>query len=229
MSAELRTLRDGLLAKRDQDLVTKLFQDADQRRLVFDPLRGFTSFATRFETRRQGSDAPWTRAPFDIGRRRVHVAGLSSACFAYDRDDQGRLVVGLHQVLEVLDTSREADLVIGAWHHPLGHVADFDAQAVTPHLRSHCHLVLTGHVHGQDGVFEHRTDDQWLLVTGGAAFASMTNPNRYHIIEWDFAQRQVRIRTRYWTGVRWDQDNNAFGGRASNGVASLPMPIKGAA
>ncbi len=229
VSAGLRTLRAGLLEKRDQELLTELFEDADQRRLVFRPLGGFTSFAAKFEARRQGSDAPWTRAPFEIGGRRVHVAGLSTACFAYDRDDQGKLVIGLHQVLEVLDTSREADLVVGAFHHPLSHVADFDARVVTPHLRSHCHLVLTGHVHGQDGVLEHRPEEQWVLVTGGTAFAGTTNPNRYHIIEWDFGQQQVRIRTRYWTGVRWDQDNNAFGGRGSNGVTSIPMPIKGAA
>lgn len=224
----IRDLRTKILKVKDgqQDLLRDAYMRPRQRALLFAPLERFIEFARRVEPRRSTSDAPWTRAHIRVRDHTIAIAGLSTACFSHDDEDPRRLMVGLHQVLEILPDA-QADLTIGVFHHPLSFLAEFDEREVATLLRSRCALLLQGHRHEQDAVLEHRPDIDVITLAAGAGFSAIDYPNRYHVIEWDFDTRTVRIRSRHWDRARWSTDHNAFGGKAAKtGFAELPMPSR---
>jgi 3',5'-cyclic AMP phosphodiesterase CpdA/7-cyano-7-deazaguanine synthase in queuosine biosynthesis len=224
VAATHRAIRKQVLDAEDQELLTAYLTDPDQRRSLLRPLGGFVEFARRLEDRRRLSDAPWTRADIVIRGRRVRVGGLSSACFAYDRLDKGNLVIGTHQLLDVLGGIGDAELVVAAVHHPLGQLADFDEGQVKTYVRHHADLVLAGHVHTGDVELVSRLGNECLWLTAGAAFSGFGAGNSYAVVEWDFSARAVRVRTRRWTGATWR--GGPTGADGFGATVELPMPSR---
>ena len=207
-----RLLRDDVLGVGTQDRVGAMFNTEDERRQIHAPLAEFVSFMRSFSTSLTGEDSVWRSQIIKVGGRTVHVAGLCTSFFAYDKNDQGKLVVGMYQLAKTLDPDIRADLTIALLHHPTMDLAEFDRAPVAKYLRTHSQLTLHGHVHDPDVVNEVRADSNHYTIAGGAADAGLEFANAYHFIEWDFADHALRVWPRRWTGTTWDADRNAFGG-----------------
>jgi 3',5'-cyclic AMP phosphodiesterase CpdA len=77
----------------------------------------------------------------------VRVVGLNTTLLAAGDDDQGKLRVGMRQIVLAFADLSEGELVLALGHHPLGGGWLFDQPTIEPWLKKHAHALLTGHVH----------------------------------------------------------------------------------
>lgn len=142
----------------------------------------------------------------DFGPEKSHLVGirsvngirfvvLNSAWCSKDDKDKDKLWLGqphlvymeAHQQLAVLDNTSTAPFTVALMHHPFDwlHPDDHNASQGRPntkdYLAARCHMLLTGHTHG-----EVREPDQVASgcrhFTGGASYAGGNYENSFRLI-----------------------------------------------
>lgn len=132
-----------------------------------------------------------------VGERSVNGSRfvvLNSAWFCKDDYDKGKLWMGYphmtfmegHDQL-VLNPSPDDRITVALVHHPQEWYQDAEIHAyasrpnVMDHLANRCHLILTGHTHGEVRQPD-RIADRALHFTGGSAYAGASHFNSFRII-----------------------------------------------
>jgi hypothetical protein len=144
--------------------------------------------------------------PFKLGEKESYIVGqrsyrelsfisYNSAWFCTGGDDKSKLWLGLPLIkfmeskeqLPHPDKLREWPITIALLHHPREwfHEAELEAYKNRPstfdYLCRRCHLLLTGHTHGEVRRAEQFAECTWHL-SGGAAYAGASHFNSFRII-----------------------------------------------
>lgn len=159
------------------------------------PFLGFTTFCSNADIPRLtlGTASSWL-----VGQRTINdirFAVLNSAWFCKDDSDEGKLWLGLpHLVymesqgqLPLLSTSQNVPVTVGIVHHPPTwlHPEERHAwgtrQNSVDYLARRCHILLSGHTHGE--IRHPDTIAQGTLhFTGGATYAERAYSNSFRLI-----------------------------------------------
>src|SRR6266571_6134905 len=133
-----------------------------------------------------------------VGERKINgfrFAAFNSAWFSKDDADKGKLWLGLPHLkymeannqLHFLGSDEDASMTITLVHHPAEwlHTDEQHASASRPntldYLAHRCHLLLTGHTHGEVRGAD-RIADGALHFTGGSAYAGASHFNSFRLI-----------------------------------------------
>ena len=159
------------------------------------PFEGYTGFAQKFGV---GELHLGDSASFLIGQRTlegISFCSLNSAWFCRGNTDKEQLWIGrpILDVLEahgqVLHTQRLATAppTIFLLHHPKDWYHDSEVHArgrtnTFDVVASRCHLMLTGHTHGESRRPD-RNGGAAYIMTGGAAYADATYTNSFSLIQ----------------------------------------------
>ncbi|MDX2111678.1 MAG: metallophosphoesterase [Verrucomicrobiota bacterium] len=133
-----------------------------------------------------------------VGERTVngiHFLALNSAWFCKDDDDKGKLWIGYPHMkfMEadkqmILHPSPDDRITVALIHHPQEwlHEDEIHARSSRPnvvdYLANRCHLILTGHTHGEVRGAD-RIADQALHFTGGSAYAGASHFNSFRLLQ----------------------------------------------
>jgi hypothetical protein len=166
-----------------------------------------------------------------IGSQQTHLVGqrthkgirfvtVNSAWFSKDKHDKDKLWIGLPQ-LRYLDGTQELPVVsqsqlvprtVCLLHHPPDwlHEEEKHAYERRPNaidfLAHRCHLLLTGHTHGEVRRADRIAESAWHL-TGGATFAGASHFNSFRLIrieDHQFVYRSFEYDPRT-AGVLWKE------------------------
>lgn len=162
----------------------------------------------------------------------IAVLGLNSAWLSYgdtdDKSDQGRLVLGAHQVRKAISKTREAyaDLLIALIHHPLEWLAEenHDSKHAKLLLRRHCLFVLQGHKHSPEACLEETLQGKTFRISARATYKDRYfRFNGYHFVKLDLDERKVTIYFRRYIEEQelWLQDLEATG--RPDGIKSFTL------
>lgn len=140
-----------------------------------------------------------TYASYLVGERgldELRFVVLNSAWFAKGDDDEGKLWVGLphlryleaHGQLPLLEFDGKGPVTMALMHHPPDwlrteerHVSGTRPNTVD-YLARRCHVLLTGHTHGEVR-FADRIAEGALHFTGGAAYARISHFNSFRLFQ----------------------------------------------
>ncbi|HZQ23313.1 MAG TPA: metallophosphoesterase [Terriglobales bacterium] len=159
------------------------------------PFEGYTGFAKKFgigELQVGGSTSSL------IGHRNVEgisFCSLNSAWFCRDNTDKEQLWIG-RPILDVLETHGQvlhtqklatAPPTIFLLHHPKDWYHDSEVHArgrtnTFDVVAGRCHLMLTGHTHGESRRPD-RNGGAAYIMTGGATYADATYTNSFSLIQ----------------------------------------------
>ena len=133
-----------------------------------------------------------------VGERTVNAfrfVALNSAWFCKDDHDKGKLWMGYPHMTFMEahgqmppHPSPEDRITVALVHHPHEWFNDAEIHAYSPrpnvmdHLASRCHLILTGHTHGEIRAPD-RVADRALHFTGGSAYAGASHFNSFRLIQ----------------------------------------------
>jgi len=145
--------------------------------------------------------------PYKIGDRESYLFGsrtsgklniicINSAWFSKDDEDKGKLWLGLPLIkhLEVNNqlphhnTRKELPVTIALLHHPREWLHDHEIHAYSnrkntfDYLAERCHIILSGHTHGEVRKANQIAEHAWHLF-GGAAFAGASHFNSFRLIQ----------------------------------------------
>lgn len=202
---ELRTVDAALIS----DRLHEILQDADGASVLLAPLSAYNDFALAFDCDIRGDRLVWGPKTLPLGRREVHIHGITSSWISDHRDSDkregDRIVAGLFQVASVASTAGAISVTL--CHHPLHWLRD--GEILRPWL-ARAHVVLTGHEHAA-GV-ELSGDGRSVAIASGAV-----NPSRaedgwipaYNVIELrevDADTLSVTVHAR-----AWQRDRAEFG------------------
>ena len=145
--------------------------------------------------------------PYKIGDRESYLFGsrtsgklnivcINSAWFSKDDEDKGKLWLGLPLIkhLEVNNqlphhnTRKELPVTIALLHHPREWLHSHEICAYSnrkntfDYLAERCHIILSGHTHGEVRKADQIAEHAWHL-SGGAAFAGASHFNSFRLIQ----------------------------------------------
>ncbi|MCG8600691.1 MAG: NACHT domain-containing protein, partial [Verrucomicrobiales bacterium] len=143
----------------------------------------------------------------------IHFAVLNSAWFCKG-DDKGELWIGYPHItlMEasdqlVLHPSEEERMTVALIHHPQewlneAEIHSYDSRPnVVDYLANRCHLLLSGHTHGEVRGAD-RIGDRALHFTGGSAYSGASHFNSF---------RLVQVRTDSFTDRAFEFDPRSVG------------------
>jgi predicted MPP superfamily phosphohydrolase len=168
------------------------------------PFESYTSFCSELNI-----------PPLYIGSEPSHLVGqrkiaglrfvvLNSAWFSRGDEDRGKLWIGLPQ-LEVMENSSQLvktdnydtdAITVAVIHHPNSWLSDAEQNSYADRLNTyrylsqHCHIILSGHVHGAVEN-PHRIHGYATLFTGGATYAGNSYRNNFSLLQIDVDKRTV--------------------------------------
>jgi predicted MPP superfamily phosphohydrolase len=146
----------------------------------------------------------------------LRIIGLNTALLAAGDDDQGRLALGREQLARTLTEPaiEPGELVIALSHHPLQAGWLADESVVTPWLRNHVHVHLSGHVH--DAASEDArsgTGGRVIRVAAGAAHGEAQpaggSPRHGYNISSVFVGEHGNLCLRVWPRL-WSDSHTDF-------------------
>lgn len=167
-----------------------------------------------------------------IGGVSVGIVSLNSAWRSSQYgDDDGRLVIGEHTVMEAAAKISDCDIRVCLCHHPFEMLVKFDTKPVRQMVAKHFHILLNGHVHDSDAV-----STRQLLGTLFVSTAGCLKPNEpfssYTIIQLDLETESITCHFRKWYGERrqFDQETAkaANGQMTFNGIRTVSASVSSA-
>lgn len=144
--------------------------------------------------------------PYKIGDKDSYLFGvrtlgacnyicINSAWFSKDDDDKGKLWIGLPLIKHLEANNQipspkkqnEWPISIALIHHPREWLHDEEIRTLTnrkntfDYMSERCHLILSGHTHGEVRKADQFAEGAWHL-SGGAAFAGASHFNSFRLI-----------------------------------------------
>jgi hypothetical protein len=124
------------------------------------------------------------------------VASCWRATGAGDDADRGHLLIGERQLATVKDKTRDADLRLIGWHHPIDWLADFDMRDAQTILGNSFQMLFTGHVHVANPSAFFNTRGSLISSAAGALYQHRDYLNSYSIVDIDFEKQLVEVNLR---------------------------------
>ncbi|OEU66083.1 MAG: hypothetical protein BBJ57_04430 [Desulfobacterales bacterium PC51MH44] len=126
----------------------------------------------------------------------LNVICINSAWFSKDKEDKGKLWLGLPLIKHLEEnghlphpnTSKDRPVTIALLHHPREWLHDYEIHAYSnrkntfDYLAERCHIILSGHTHGEVRKADQIAEHAWHLF-GGAAFAGASHFNSFRLIQ----------------------------------------------
>jgi hypothetical protein len=187
--------------------------------------RYWLAFANAY--RDEPLDLPWWSRIIELGGRRIHVSGLDSAWMSVDGQDHGKLLLGLYQLNDTVQSAEAeaGDLNIALVHHPWSFLAEFDVGEAEAIVQKHCQLVLRGHLHKQRSAYVQNTETGCLELAAGSAYVDSQWANAFQWIEIDPEKGHTRIQFHHWHEHAWRLDLSVPG--THEGWAEFPLQAGG--
>ena len=172
----------ALLKSDEYNEISDFFADDEHMKKVFGKLGNFAQFVDDFFLDRDTRIDPgkyYSVRIVERGEYKISVIGLNSVWLSFQDNEQGRLLVGEHQVCDALEEMRtkcpDARLRIALLHHPLYWLAEKDIHKIQQHLPRECDLVLRGHLHYPSLTIQSNPDSHLLEFAAGASLKA-----KYH-------------------------------------------------
>lgn len=107
----------------------------------------------------------------DVNGFSVGIACINSAWLSSSDQDKNNLAISRAQIDEAHQLIVHADLRIALWHHPLHWLQENDASRIKEQILQKFSMLLTGHLHDQDGISVASPDGQTQMYTCPAFYA----------------------------------------------------------
>ncbi len=176
-----------------QDEVIECVQDAEDITMIMEKFRDYYKFAANLNAKFYPSKNTYFFAEtvflqLDGDPVAINLVGLNSALFAgYDGDDKQKLFLGLPQISGAIDKlNAQASLSIALFHHPFACFHSDDA-VCRNQLMHKVDLILTGHLHEPENIFERRAGGEALIIGAGASFETRESENSFNVVKIDLA------------------------------------------
>ncbi|MCP4702788.1 MAG: metallophosphoesterase [Gammaproteobacteria bacterium] len=183
----------------NQDDITIALEDKNHFRKLMHKFADFNRFAEQVTGKCRFSEEDYYFVePLHLSKegQTVHIEllGLNSALFAgYDGDDQQKLALGLTQVDSALQRmDKQTALCIGFFHHPFECFLQHD-KVCRNRLINKLDLLLTGHLHKPDNVYNHDPAGRCLSISAGAGFETRESHNSFNIVDIDLHTGQGQV------------------------------------
>lgn len=187
-----RFAKKSALGLQDAADVNDIMRDVDSLRVFTVRQRDFFQFTSAVlgPSRAWTEETPWKVEKSTVRGLKVAVLGLNSAWTAEGGDeDQGRLILGEHQVNKALDEadSFSPDLKIALVHHPLDWLRGFDQERVKARLlgAGGVHFLLRGHLHMGRIPRQANPDAQCIELAAGACWQDSTYSHGVTVVRLD--------------------------------------------
>lgn len=221
VSASHKTLRIEICKETFPDgRISQMLDSPAEASLYLNQFSAYRDFHAEITQRPVGLLAHWSET-FTKGAISVRLAGLNSALFAQDEDDESHLFLGAQQVYEV--TRERGDVNISLMHHPPDHLRNSDSAAKTD-LLTWSDIVLHGHVH-VDGGFTHTQPTNQVHVLGvGATYQGSQYDQSFQVLT--VSKSACEITSYKWRHVErdWIRDRNRFAS-SPDGTHQLPLGV----
>lgn len=214
-----------LLEERDQQLITEVFEDDEDRDVLLRRHQAYLEFHARWLGNQQPAKWPWWQRQIQIRGVRLHVAGLDSAWMACG-EDRGKLLLGRYQLNQCLhaDDTEDVDWRLALMHHPWEFLAEIDFHDARQSIHQHRDLLLRGHLHATqiERIVPPAVGRSCMELGAGALYENSQYPNAYQWIELvTEPERQVRVLPRIWSRGEWVADLRYPG--LADGVATYDL------
>lgn len=134
----------------------------------------------------------------------LNIVVLNSAWFCRDREDRGKLWLGLPQLQLMVSNGQlfpkgdfdTAPLTLAVVHHPKEWFSDEDQHtydnrpAAYRYLAEHSHLIFSGHVHAAPEA-PNRINGKAFVIQGGASYSGGNYRNNFSLVKIDNVNRSV--------------------------------------
>lgn len=171
---------------------------------------------------------------------KLNIICINSAWFSKDDEDKGKLWLGLPLIKHLEannqfphpNSQNEWPITIVLLHHPREWLHDQEIHTCSSrkntfdYLAERCHLILSGHTHGEVRKADQVSENAWHLF-GGAAFAGASHFNSFRLIQVEgnkFVYRSFEFDPRS-TDNCWIQKGGArelfFGARADDSLSEI--------
>lgn len=149
----------------------------------------------------------------NIGNKQVAILCLNTAWLCTG-DEKDRPCLGERQIVEALNYSKESDLIISLFHHPIGKLKDIDdTHRCENLLTKEISLLLQGHLHRPDARSVLSSSGACVQISAGAIFEKRNSPLSYNFgyLDLDTGKGFVFFRTYFPTRNEWAKDIEATG------------------
>lgn len=134
----------------------------------------------------------------EINGVKVGVALLNTAwrsCGGLHGEEYGKLIMGEKSIDDAYHTlqSQKPDIMIAAFHHPIGWLQEFERSTISSILNNQFDLSLFGHMHEANPAKEITSAGQIVNCQSGCIFESRDHYNSYAIIQIDLESAYVDV------------------------------------
>ena len=147
-----------------------------------------------------------------IGDAELAVCGLNSAWFCFSKSDQNHVVIGEHQVRDVIKQDTDAALRIALVHHPFDCLVGTDRNDSENLLIQNCDFILHGHRHTQAFRQERRPSGEPFIFASGPGYDRRKLPNACNLVRIDLGSGQgaaLSLRYSDESGGFWSLDTQS--------------------
>jgi hypothetical protein len=145
-----------------------------------------------------------------IGSVDIGICAINSAWRATGRAnnaDCGTLIIGRHQMDEVLNAVRGCEKVFGLFHHPLNWLAPFDNGVIHRLLALHFDGIFFGHNHETDSTSIAGSAGNYFASNAACLYQNRDYSNGYSIITYDANQSEWQVHAREYFETRQSFDD----------------------
>jgi hypothetical protein len=220
-----RYVSSALDALKSQDQVHEFFIEA-KRDPVADGSEGFNDFVGSLSLASPVmSNAHYRAYRLALNGLNIGICGINSAWRSSGRPhdaDYGRLIIGRHQLDELVENVKSCDLVFGLFHHPTEWLALFDSAIVRRQFHNHFDAVFYGHNHEVEGTLLAGSSGMYFASNAGCLYQHRDYFNGYSLVKYDLNSTTWDVIAREYFEARKTFDSAlryAPGGRQSYTVA----------
>ncbi len=216
--------------------VGTLMGDADEFARYGRRLGPWCAFTEQFlgRARSVSPERPWRSDVVDVRGLQVGVLSLCSVWAGGANDDNGRLVLGERQVLDMVRETQDggAQLTFALMHHPLSWLHPQERGAIRSHLERDVDVVLHGHVHDAHDAVQRSGGATHATLGAGAAYAGAgTRQDPYHgvsVARLDTDKGELEVHHFTWSTRRqgWHADAGIPGADERGVVCQVFVPDK---
>lgn len=160
-----------------------------------------------------------------LGSLKVGIAALNSAWrstgAAHD-GDYGKLLIGVKQIEDVLESLQDVDIRLALLHHPINWLIPKETQQLHRQLLLHFDALFHGHNHESDAQFIYGSSNNYFISNSGCLYQSRDYFNGYCICTFQEQQRSWELRAREYIETRQVFDVSLR--FAPNGIAAFSKP-----
>jgi predicted phosphodiesterase len=210
--------KDRIKQIKNEDDIENLLKNDISREMLLKPFANFNSFIRSFSENS-------TEEPHDLfsihniekGGYRIAIIAFNSAWLSGFNlsasgtvSDMGFLAIGDFQVQQAFRriANSEPHIVICLFHHPFEWLLEDDRNAVSQRILSFCDIILHGHLHQPNVIFELNLSGKIIQVPAGSIHLSGNHPTLYSIGQIDLTNGNGSILLRRYSRDRneWQRD-----------------------